>query len=118
MDTNKLRKYASEFLCEIGRLCEQAQNEDDFEDLVEIAQDVVEAMPRKLVLLDYYTRQNIKDNIPDEHDEDTQFINEVIDNLCIEFDYDYINDSILETAEELEDKNKGVNDEIKTVQIL
>ena len=102
MDTKRLRDSARQFLTEIGDLCSQAQTEEQYEDIVEITQDLVEALPRKVIILDYYTRQDIKNNIPDEKlCETTQFIDSVIDKLCVEFPYDDINDYISETAEGL-----------------
>ena len=108
MDTKKLRRLAQDFLVEAGRLRDVCETEEDYEDVCEVIQDVVEGLPRVFVILDYYMRNDIKNNIPSEPNdpilEDSQFINKLIDILDISFYYDDINDYIMTTAEELEEK--------------
>ena len=100
MDTKELYRLRNLLYREFIKQLNLAKDEDDFNELAEVAVDCLSALPSRVILVDYYDRPSVKANMPDNM-QNTQDIDAVMDRYCPEFNYDSENDYICELAEEI-----------------
>ena len=100
MDVKELYRLRNLLYREFIKQLELAKDEDDFNELAEVAVDCLSALPSRVILVDYYDRPSVKANMPDDM-QNTQDIDAVMDRYCPEFNYDSENDYICELAEEI-----------------
>ena len=96
-----LENKVADLVRDIKFAVERADNEDDFERLTDILEDLVGGIPRQVLLIDYWTRYGIVNRMRPQKRRDTKYINQLMeylysnDTICFDEEIvDYINQDI------------------------
>lgn len=105
MDVKELYRLRTLLYQEFDKQMQLAKDEDDLDYLAEVAVEILTALPSRIILTDFYSRADVKNNMTENTCNDTKIIDQLMQELEINFDYDATNDYITTKCEE--DFEKG-----------
>lgn len=101
-----LEELRNIFINALQEETKKADNEDDMEYLASIAEDTLCAIPVELIQKDYWTRNTIATRLPEENQQDTSFINGLMQYIYSQ-DAIYMGDYVIENIDECIDEYTG-----------
>lgn len=101
-----LEELKNNFINALQDATKKATNEDDMNALDSIAEDLVCEIPTELMQKDYWTRSAIIGRLPEEKQQDTQFINGLMKYIYNE-DAVYMGDYVVKNIDECFDEYVG-----------
>lgn len=98
MKYDDLRELSHKLLDSLQEEVKYAKNEDDFDELEQIAEDLLLGIPTNLIQKDFYKRSDIRTYLDDKDKQDTRKIDKAMARLydldTIAFCYDQVNQAI------------------------
>jgi hypothetical protein len=104
-----LQEKANDFIKCLQEATKLATNEDEYSDLEDIAEDVLNCIPNELLQSDYITRTTIANYIEDGEDTKTlnKFMQKVCDDCVFHLDDEAVCDNLEVCANKFFEENKG-----------
>ena len=107
-DIDKLKELRNDFAKLIKHCVRIARTEEEMDELTDIATEMAQSIPCELVQLDFFDRQAIRNRLPTQQANNTQYINRLM-KRCWEYDtftldYDSCIRDLYDCIEELRSK--------------